>query len=94
MRRVKPGHLSVLLLTDFCFDRLKWNEICCSPVLWEGSPTGRVNPRNGELSRFTVVTSDIGEEWPAPGSEDTELGVLIGPEVRHGEAEVHARVQA
>ena len=32
--------------------------------------------------------------WPAPGSEDTELGVLIGPEVRHGEAEVYARVQA
>jgi len=32
--------------------------------------------------------------WPAPGSEDTELGVLMGPEVRHGEAEVHARVQA
>ena len=25
--------------------------------------------------------------WPAPGSEDTELGVLMGPEVRHGEAE-------
>ena len=34
------------------------------------------------------------EEWPAPGSEDTGLGVLMGPEVRHGEAEVHARVQA
>ena len=32
--------------------------------------------------------------WPAPGSEDTELGVLMGPEVRHGEAEVYARVQA
>jgi hypothetical protein len=32
--------------------------------------------------------------WPAPGSEDTELGVLMGPEVRHGEAEVHAGVQA
>ena len=32
--------------------------------------------------------------WPAPGSEDTELGVLMGPEVGHGEAEVHARVQA
>jgi len=32
--------------------------------------------------------------WPAPGSEDTELGVLMGLEVRHGEAEVHARVQA
>jgi len=30
------------------------------------------------------------EEWPAPGSEDTELGVLMELEVRHGEAEVHA----
>ena len=34
------------------------------------------------------------EGWPAPGSEDTELGVLMGPEVRHGASEVHARVQA
>ena len=34
------------------------------------------------------------QAWPAPGSEDTELGVLMGPEVGHGEAEVHARVQA
>jgi hypothetical protein len=33
-------------------------------------------------------------EWPAPGFEDTELGVLMGPEVRHGEAEVYTRVQA
>jgi transposase InsO family protein len=32
--------------------------------------------------------------WPAPGSEDTELGVLMGPEGGHGETEVHARVQA
>jgi hypothetical protein len=32
--------------------------------------------------------------WPAPGFEDTELGVLMGPEVRHGEAEVYTRVQA
>jgi hypothetical protein len=32
--------------------------------------------------------------WPAPGSKDTELGVLMEPEVDHGEAEVHARVQA
>src|SRR3954447_20425398 len=27
-------------------------------------------------------------EWPAPGSEDTELGVLMELEVRHGEASV------
>jgi hypothetical protein len=34
------------------------------------------------------------EAWPAPGSEDTELGVLMEPEVGHGEAEVYTRVQA
>jgi hypothetical protein len=32
--------------------------------------------------------------WPAPGFEDTELGVLMEPEVSHGEAEVYTRVQA
>ena len=32
--------------------------------------------------------------WPAPGSADTELGVLMEPEVRHGETEVYTRVQA
>ena len=34
------------------------------------------------------------EIWPAAGSEDTELGVLLEPEVGHGEAEVYTRVQA
>jgi hypothetical protein len=37
---------------------------------------------------------DLNDQWPAPGSEDTELGVFMGPEVRHGEAEVYTRVQA
>jgi hypothetical protein len=32
--------------------------------------------------------------WPAPGSEDTEFGVLMEPEVGHGETEVYPRVQA
>jgi hypothetical protein len=32
--------------------------------------------------------------WPAPGSADTELGVLMEPEVSHGKAEVYAGVQA
>ena len=32
--------------------------------------------------------------WPAPGSEDTELGVLMGPEVSHGATKVYAGVQA
>jgi hypothetical protein len=34
------------------------------------------------------------ELWPAPGSEDTKLGVLMEREVRHGASEVYARVQA
>ena len=33
-------------------------------------------------------------ERPAPGSEDTELGVLMELEVGHGETEVYAGVQA
>ena len=33
-------------------------------------------------------------EWAAPGSEDTELGVFMGPEVSHGETKVYAGVQA
>ena len=33
------------------------------------------------------------EVWPAPGFEDTELGVNMEPEVGHGATEVHAGVQ-
>jgi uncharacterized protein YqiB (DUF1249 family) len=32
--------------------------------------------------------------WPAPGSADTELGVLMEPEVCHGSTEVYTGVQA
>jgi hypothetical protein len=34
------------------------------------------------------------KSWPAPGSEDTELGVLMELEVCHGATEVYAGVQA
>jgi hypothetical protein len=34
------------------------------------------------------------EHWPAPGSEDTELGVFMGPEVSHGATKIYAGVQA
>ena len=37
---------------------------------------------------------EVDSSWPAPGSEDTELGVLMELEVGHGETEVYARVQA
>jgi hypothetical protein len=33
-------------------------------------------------------------KWTAPGTEDTKLGVLIDPEVRHGASGVYAGVQA
>ncbi len=33
-------------------------------------------------------------DWPAPGLEDTELGVFMEPEVCHGAQEIYARVQA
>jgi hypothetical protein len=33
-------------------------------------------------------------QWPAPGSEDTELGVFMEPEVSHGKTKVYTRVQA
>ena len=42
---------------------------------------------DGQLLRNSSI-------WPAPGSEDTKLGVLMEPEVRHGAAEVYTRVQA
>src|SRR5262249_30628224 len=37
---------------------------------------------------------DDTSRWPAPGSEDTELGVLMELEVGHGETKVYTRVQA
>ena len=48
---------------------------------------GRDNPQHNFVGARFVY-------WPAPGSEDTELGVLMEPEVDHGETEIHTRVQA
>ena len=48
----------------------------------------RVENYLSECASFTAAT------WPAPGSADTELGVLMEPEVSHGETEVYTRVQA
>ena len=54
--------------------------------------TGRKFEKLAEL-RHEPVTHHS-SRWPAPGSEDTELGVFMGPEVRHGETKVYTRVQA
>jgi hypothetical protein len=40
-----------------------------------------------EIGRIVAI-------WPAPGSEDTELGVFMELEVGHGETEVYPGVQA
>jgi hypothetical protein len=43
---------------------------------------------NADIDQIAVAN------WPAPGSVDTELGVLMELEVRYGEASVYAGVQA
>ncbi len=50
--------------------------------------------RNAELENMNRILTDAARKWPAPGSEDTELGVLMELEVGHGETEVYAGVQA
>jgi len=62
-----------------------------------GCGTVQIGNANGvKVRRVMQITSDFAKIpfWPAPGSEDTELGVLMEPEVGHGETEVYPRVQA
>jgi len=48
-----------------------------------------------ETERFNaMIVKQTRHWWPAPGSADTELGVLMEPEVCHGETEVYTGVQA
>ena len=47
-----------------------------------------------ESNVFVILLNPSSATWPAPGSEDTELDVFMGPEVSHGETKVYARVQA
>jgi Domain of unknown function (DUF3850) len=53
----------------------------------------RSNDRNfrvGDLLRLQEFDPKTNRySWPAPGSEDTELGVLMELEVGHGETEVY-----
>ena len=58
----------------------------------EGSPHVALSSTVGKAAKLTVAERDSGNGpvWPAPGSEDAELGVLMELEVGHGEAEVYA----
>jgi hypothetical protein len=52
-------------------------------------------PKVPMLPRIVTINRTVHEYvWRAPGSEDTELGVLMELEVGHGETEVYPRVQA
>jgi len=51
-------------------------------------PTGATQTPEGNVPVGDLV------DWPAPGFEDTELGVFMGPEVSRGETKVYAGVQA
>jgi hypothetical protein len=46
------------------------------------------------LAALQDYESKTNSKWPAPGSADTELGVLMEPEVCHGATEVYTGVQA
>jgi hypothetical protein len=56
-----------------------------------------IDEQNGKVSFAgdnTIVEHTFEGFWPASGSEDTELGVLMELEVGHEETEVYPRVQA
>jgi hypothetical protein len=53
-----------------------------------------IGQANSKHTRYTTRLFPNILYWPAPGSEDTELGVLMEPEVDHGTSEVYTRVQA
>ncbi len=59
------------------------SRVSVEDAFWKGLQEIIVKRRDEPLS-----------DWPAPGSEDTELGVLMELEVGHGETEVYPRVQA
>lgn len=67
--------------------------------LWIGEKVLVVSNTSGARLETYIIEGERGSgticvNWPAPGSEDTELGVLMGPEVGHGATEVYTRVQA
>jgi hypothetical protein len=50
--------------------------------------------RGSPIRSYSIPALSDPAQWPAPDSEDTELGVLMEREVCHGETEVHTGVQA
>ena len=59
----------------------------------QATPIGLGTLRGPRHGAVTSATSSAGL-WPAPGSEDTELGVILEPEVVYGTQTLCTRVQA
>jgi hypothetical protein len=73
--------------TDYCSEHPGGG--LCRKFLGKGK--GKNDGKNKNESKNL---EDKWAKWPAPGLDDTELGVLMELEVGHGETEVYARVQA
>jgi hypothetical protein len=78
--------------------RVLWKQPGCNLQTIQQS-LGELSRRlEDELKRFKFFMSHSRSSdfmrWPAPGSEDTELGVFMGPEASHGKTKVYAGVQA
>ncbi len=60
------------------------------------SRDGEITKLHAKIGQLVVERDFLSKafDWPAPGSADTELGVLMEPEVCHGETEVYTGVQA
>ena len=54
-----------------------------------GHLTASSDGKNGALFQIVLPIKPAEKAWLAPGSTDTELGALIGPEVDHAETEVY-----
>jgi hypothetical protein len=65
---------------------VNWKQRSLKPLIIAGTPAIFI-----DANSYQVADSNIPHvaRWPAAGSEDTELGVLMEPEVGHGEAEVY-----
>jgi hypothetical protein len=83
----------VLHCADTNYAGFKWDKKGeASPLVT--FPLQRFTIKVGPTQSYPFISDKERLIWPAPGSEDTELGVLMEPEVGHGETEVYAGVQA
>jgi hypothetical protein len=84
-------------------DKSRWGYLGSRKAVYDEWKAGKTLAKLAKL--FKITQGEVKELileyqlylkaiWPAPGFEDTELGVFMEPEVGHGEAEVYARVSS